>query len=438
MRISIFGLGYVGAVSAACLARDGHQVTGIDPNPDKLKIIRNGCSPIVEEGIQELTRKVVESGRFTVSDDPHAGVLASDLSFVCVGTPSLSNGGQNLDAVRKVSEDIGTALAKKQEYHVVIIRSTIEPGTIDQVVKPILESSSGKKVGKDFGLGFQPEFLREGTSIKDYDNPPFTVVGTDSERSADVVASLFRHLPCEFIATDIKTAEALKYACNIFHALKIVFANEIGRFSKSMGIDGREVMRLICKDKQLNISSAYLSPGFAYGGSCLPKDLRALLYMAKNRDVSLPMLQGIAPSNQLHIDNVVDYVLAAGSRRVGMIGLSFKSGTDDLRESPLVTVAERFIGKGIDLKIHDPNVRLSHLIGANRRYIEESIPHIASTMTDTCDELIDNVDIVVVGLRDAALLEKLYERNRADQLIVDLVSITERDRIKGKYWGICW
>ncbi|MCG5510333.1 nucleotide sugar dehydrogenase [Ectothiorhodospira lacustris] len=438
MRIAIFGMGYVGAVSAACLARDGHEVVGVDIDPHKLDLLRRGHSPIVEEGIQELTAQVVQAGRLTVTDDVSEAIRRSEVSFICVGTPSSRNGSQDLAAVRNVARQIGEALALTDHYHTVVLRSTVKPGTTLELVGPTLESASGKRVGEGFGLAFQPEFLREGSSIKDYDHPPFTVVGTDSERTLDQVKPIFEHLPCEFVGTGIGTAEMVKYACNAFHALKIVFANEVGRLSQSLGLDSREVMELVTRDRQLNISPAYLRPGFAFGGSCLPKDLRAVLYMAKEQDTELPMLGSLIPSNQQQIDHAVDFVLDSGKRRIGLIGLSFKSGTDDMRESPLVELAERLIGKGMDLKIHDPNVQLSRVIGANRRYIEETLPHIASLLLEDCRALIEHSEVIVLGLSDAPLVAELLAHAGPEQQVLDLVGLKDRGALKAAYQGICW
>ncbi|HWJ04852.1 MAG TPA: UDP-glucose/GDP-mannose dehydrogenase family protein [Steroidobacteraceae bacterium] len=440
MKISIFGLGYVGAVSMACLARDGHQVVGVDLDPLKLDLIRSGRSPIVEEGIQELTAQVVASGRVQVTDDVAAAVRETELSFICVGTPSSPNGSQDLSAVRRVSEQIGAALKDKPGYHTVVMRSTIQPGSMAEVVQAGLEATSGKKAGVDFGLGFQPEFLREGTSIKDYDNPPFTVIGTDDPRAADVLRQVFGHLDCEFVVTSIGVAEMLKYACNAFHALKITFANEIGRLARSVGVDGRDVMELVCKDTRLNISKAYLKPGFAFGGSCLPKDLRALTYVGKLNDVTTPMLGNVMGSNRAHIDHAFDLITQSGKRRIGMIGLSFKAGTDDLRESPLVTVAKRLIGEGYDLRIYDPEVNLSRLIGANKRYIEQSIPHIGSLMADDCESTIEHAEVLVVGLNDAAITTLVAARLRPDQQVVDLVGLARSSTAvhADGYAGVCW
>ncbi len=438
MKISIFGLGYVGAVSMACLARDDHEVVGVDLDPLKLDLIRQGRSPIVEEGIQDLTAQVMASGRVRVTDDVAEAVQATRLSFICVGTPSSANGSQDLSAVRRVAEQIGAALKHKDDYHVIVMRSTIQPGAMDLVVKAGLESTSGKKANRDFGLCFQPEFLREGTSIKDYDNPPFTVIGTEDERAAAVLREVFGHLPGEFLTTSIGVAEMLKYACNAFHAVKITFANEIGRLAQSVGVDSRQVMELVCKDQRLNISPAYLKPGFAFGGSCLPKDLRALTYVGKLNDVTTPMLGNVMGSNRAHIDHALDLVMNSGKRKVGMIGLSFKAGTDDLRESPLVTIAERLIGKGYDLKIYDPEVNLSRLLGANKRYIEQSIPHIGSLMVSSAEEALDHAEVIIVGLGGRDVAPLIEDRVRPDQVIVDLVGLRGASGAHSGYHGICW
>jgi GDP-mannose 6-dehydrogenase len=438
MRISVFGLGYVGAVSVACLARDGHRVVGVDVDPVKLELIRTGRSPIVEEGIQELMRDVVQAGSVSVTDSVSDAIRDTELSFICVGTPSSGNGSQDLSAVRRIGEQIGAALRVKDDYHTMVLRSTVEPGTVDGMFRETLERASGKKAETDFGVCFQPEFLREGTSIRDYDNPPFTIVGAATERPAAVLRNVFGHLPCEFIHTSIREAELLKYACNAFHALKVTFANEMGRLAQSLGTDPHEVMRLVCKDTRLNISPAYLRPGFAFGGSCLPKDLRALTYLGKRGDVVTPMLSGILASNRVHIDHVIERVLRDGRRRVGMVGLSFKAGTDDLRESPLVTIAERFIGKGLQLRIYDPAVSLARLIGANRRFIETTIPHIAQLMVTDISAAITDADIVIAGIGGASVCDGLAAHCREDQLLLDLVALPDRERFRARYEGACW
>ncbi|MDY0066230.1 MAG: nucleotide sugar dehydrogenase [Steroidobacteraceae bacterium] len=437
-NISIFGLGYVGAVSLACLARDGHRVTGVDIDQGKLELLRNGQAPIVESGIQELTRTVTRNGAVTVTDSVRDAILATDLSFVCVGTPAQGNGDQDLTAILRIAEQIGAVLPQKQSQHVIVVRSTVKPGTVEGMIAPAIESASGLQAGQDFSLCFQPEFLREGTSIHDYDHPPMTVVGAGDDYGAELLRAVFGHLPCEFVRTTIRTAEMLKYACNAFHATKVTFANEIGRVSQAVGVDPHEVMRLLCLDRQLNISPAYLRPGFAFGGSCLPKDLKALLYLAKRQDVELPMLGAILPSNAAHIEQAIERVLASGRRSVGMVGLSFKAGTDDLRESPMVVMAERFIGKGLNLRIYDPAVNIARLIGANRRFIEESIPHIASLMTDDLRSLVRDAEVLVVGMKSPETLLALAEHTRPSQLLLDVAGLADRGAHRAQYQGVCW
>ena len=437
-RISIFGLGYVGAVSLACLSRDGHRVMGVDIDPVKLDLIRNGKSPILEEGIQELMRDVVASGRATVTNDAALAVRETELSFVCVGTPSAANGSQDLTAVLRLAEQIGAALRTKREFHTIVIRSTVLPGTVEEQIQPILERTSGKKSGVDFGLCFQPEFLREGSSIRDYDHPPYTIVGGDCEAAVNVVRELFQHLEGRFLVTNVRVAETLKMACNAFHALKITFANEIGRVSQSLGIDSHEVMRLVCADTRLNISTAYLKPGFAFGGSCLPKDLRALTTIAKQNDLEVPMLASLLVSNRAHIDHAVEKILKLGRPKVGMLGLSFKTGTDDLRESPLVQVAKRLIGEGCELRIFDPEVHLSRLMGANRSYIDAHLPHVGSLLHANIEDMIGPSEVILVGLQQSALNDALQAHVRPDQLVLDLVNLPNRDLLRCRYEGACW
>jgi len=437
-RISIFGLGYVGAVSLACLARDGHQVIGVDIDPVKLDLIRSRKSPILEEGIQELMRDVVDSGRVSVTDDVMQAIRDTELSFVCVGTPSASNGSQDLTAILRLSEQLGVALRQKREFHTIVIRSTVQPGTVEEKIEPILERASGKKAGVDFGVCFQPEFLREGSSIRDYDHPPYTVIGGNCEAAVEQVRALFQHLDARFLVTNIRVAEALKMSCNAFHALKITFANEIGRVSQSLGIDAHEVMRLVCADKRLNISPAYLKPGFAFGGSCLPKDLRALTSIAKQNDIVVPMLSSLLASNRVHIDHAVDKILKLGRPKVGMLGLSFKTGTDDLRESPLVLVAKRLLGEGCELRIFDPEVQLSRLLGANRNYIDANIPHLGSLLCADIESMIDPSDVILVGLQQSVLNDALQARVRPEQYLLDLVNLPNRDLLRCRYEGICW
>jgi len=438
VKISILGLGYVGAVSLACLARDGHSVIGVDVDQAKLDLIRGGKTPVVEEGMVDLMAQAAANGRVSVTTDVIQAVTDSDLSLICVGTPSAPNGSQDQSAMLRLAHDLGRAMRQKSDEHVFVFRSTLVPGTVEEVLRPIIEQESGKKDGADFHVCFQPEFLREGTSIRDYDKPPFTIVGANAEAPVARLRELFAHLPCEIHATSIRAAEMVKYCCNNFHALKITFANETARLCEALDVDAFEVMDLVCKDRQLNISPAYLKPGFAFGGSCLPKDLRATLYMSKMRDVELPMHAGIVQSNRAHIDHAIAKVLASGRRRVGMIGLSFKTGTDDLRESPLVLLAEHFIGKGLALKVYDPEVHLSRLLGANRRFIEQHIPHLDSLIHGDIETVIAQSDVLVVGLSDARTFDALKRLVREDQTVLDLVSIPQRETLKGSYMGLCW
>ena len=438
MKISIFGLGYVGAVSLACLARDGHSVIGVDVDGAKLELISSGKTPVVEEGMVDLMAKVAASGRVSVTDDALKAVLGSNISLICVGTPSAANGNQDLTATRHVAQELGRALRAKQDTHVVVFRSTLVPGTVEEVLIPILEQESGKREGERFHVCFQPEFLREGSSIKDYDKPPFTIVGAKSDAPAARLRELFGHLPCEFHLTSIRAAEMLKYSCNNFHALKITFANETARLCEALGVNPFEVMDLVCKDRQLNISSAYLRPGFAFGGSCLPKDLRATMYLAKSRDVELPMLGSVLASNRLHIERAIGKVLATGKRRIGMIGLSFKTGTDDLRESPLVLIAEQLIGKGLEILVYDPDVHLSQIFGANRRFIDQHLPHIGSLICSDLQAVIDKSQVLVVGLNDKRVFEALALSTREEQYVLDLVSIGKASRLRAHVEGLCW
>ncbi len=438
MKVSIFGLGYVGAVSLACLARDGHQVIGVDVDASKLAMLREGTTPVVEEGMVDLVRQVVASGNVQVTDDVRSAIHGSDLSLICVGTPSAPNGSQDQSAVLRLSADIGRALVDKAEPHVLVFRSTLAPGTVENVIKPIIERESDKPEGKGFHLCFQPEFLREGTSIRDYDKPPFTIVGASDPYPIEKLRELFGHLPCEFIETSIGTAEMMKYCCNNFHALKITFANETARLCEALGVDPFEVMRLVCQDRQLNISPAYLKPGFAFGGSCLPKDLRATNYLARTHDVHLPMLGAILESNERHLRHAIDKVLATGARRVAMVGLSFKTGTDDLRESPLVMLAEALIGKGVKLSIFDPDVSLSRLLGSNKRYIESLVPHIGELIRDDLPSTLSNAELVIVGTTSAPVLDALVAALHPEQQLLDLVNV-RNGRFDGRQVeGLCW
>jgi GDP-mannose 6-dehydrogenase len=438
VRISIFGLGYVGAVSLACLARDGNDVIGVDIDPAKLQLIRDGTTPVVEDGMIDLMRSVAASGRVSVTDDARAAVLASEISLVCVGTPSAPNGSQDQSAMIRLAHNLGRSLRDKPGSHTLVFRSTVVPGTVEEVLTPILERESGKASGTGFHVAFQPEFLREGSSIRDYDKPPLTIVGTASNAALALLRQLFGHLPCEFVHTSIRTAEMVKYSCNNFHALKITFANETARVCEALGVDAFEVMDLLCRDRQLNISPAYLKPGFAYGGSCLPKDLRATMHLAKVRDVDLPMHAAISVSNQVHGDHAIRKILEPGRRRIGILGLSFKSGTDDLRESPLVRLAEHLIGKGLDVLICDPDVHLSRLLGANRRFIEKHVPHIGALIRQSIEEVLAHSEVVVVGMGSPAIFERLDRHIRDDQHVVDLVGVPKQFTGRGHWHGLCW
>jgi GDP-mannose 6-dehydrogenase len=441
MKISIFGLGYVGAVSLACLSRDGHEVIGVDIDRSKLELIAAGKTPVVEEGMVELMQQVAASGRVAVTTDTLQAVLDSEMSLVCVGTPSAANGSQDQSAILRLTEVIGQALARKTMPHVIVFRSTLVPGTVEDVLIPLLELHSGKRDGVDFFCAFQPEFLREGSSIKDYDKPPFTVVGSPHAQAHDALLALFGHLPCKYLETSVRAAEMMKYCCNNFHALKITFANETARLCDALGVDPFEVMDLVCQDTQLNISKAYLKPGFAFGGSCLPKDLRATAYLAKQRDVALPMLSNILASNDAHLDLAFDKVMAAverGARKVGFVGLSFKTGTDDLRESPLVRLAERLIGKGAQLAIYDPEVQLSHLLGANRRYIEQHLPHIGQLLNPDIQAVLGFADTIVVGIHTPTIEQALRDGLREGQSVVDLVRLSAGVGEHSSVQGLCW
>ncbi len=438
MRISIFGLGYVGAVSLACLARDHHEVVGVDVDRTKLDLIAEGKTPVVEEGMVDLMQAVVKSGRVSVTTDALQAVLSTDISLVCVGTPSAANGSQDQTAVLRLAETIGLALKQKSNVHVIVFRSTLVPGTVEDVLRPIIERHSGKRDGVDFHLCFQPEFLREGSSIRDYDKPPFTIVGANHAAAADQLRLLFGHLPAKFLQTSVRAAEMMKYCCNNFHALKITFANETARLCGALGVDAFEVMNLVCQDTQLNISPAYLKPGFAFGGSCLPKDLRATAYLAKTHDVDVPMLAAILQSNHAHLDVALQKVLASGCRKVGFLGLSFKAGTDDLRESPLVMLAEQLIGKGVQLTVYDPEVHLSQLLGANRRYIEQHLPHIGQLVQADIAAVINQSELIVVGLSGAAIADALATHTRAGQKVLDLVNLPNRSAIAATVEGLCW
>ncbi|GAC1675282.1 MAG: nucleotide sugar dehydrogenase [Candidatus Acidiferrum sp.] len=437
MNISVFGLGYVGTVSAGCLAHDGHHVIGVDPVRTKVDLINSGHTPIIEADIGEIIVAAVKAGLLRATDDQDQAIRDTELSFVCVGTPSQANGNLDLRYIRRVCELIGNAIKNKSARHTIVIRSTILPGTMHQIVIPVLEECSGKKAGVDFGLCNNPEFLREGSAVKDFNSPPKTVIGELDRASGDLLSALYEKLDAPLIRTDLQTAEMVKYVDNCWHALKIGFANEIGNLSKSLSLDAHEVMKIFCQDKKLNISTAYLTPGFAFGGSCLPKDLRALSYKAKSHDLALPILSAILPSNEMQVERGLQLIMRKGHKRIGVLGFSFKAGTDDLRESPVIEVIERLVGKGYDLRIYDKNVNVAKLVGANRDFILNHIPHISKLMVDGIDAVLDHAETVVIGNKDPEF-SSVPGRLHNGQRLVDFVRITDRRSDNGNYDGICW
>jgi GDP-mannose 6-dehydrogenase len=436
MRISIFGLGYVGAVSAGVLAKDGHSVIGVDPHQPKVNLINSGQTPVIEKDVGEIIKTAVRASRLRATRDANEAVASSEISFICVGTPSQANGSLDLSYVRKVCEEIGVALKSKPSYHVIVARSTMLPGSMHNTVIPTLEEHSGKQAGVGFGVCNNPEFLREGTAVYDYYNPPKTVIGETDARAGDLLASLYDGLDAPLIRTSVKTAELVKYADNVWHAVKVGFANEIGNIAKALEIDSHEVMDIFCKDTKLNLSSYYMKPGFAFGGSCLPKDVRALVYKARSLDVETPLLSSIMPSNRLQIEKGISMITSRGNKRVGILGFSFKAGTDDLRESPIVELVERLLGKGYDLRLYDRNVKIASLVGANKDYILNRIPHISKLMVGSVDEVLEHGDTIVIG-NSSTEFRAVPERISREQVVVDLVRIVNR-RSDERYDGICW
>ncbi len=435
--MSIFGLGYVGCVSAACFAQEGHDVIGVDVNQVKVDIINSGRSPIVEPGIEELIKKAVSEGKLKAITDGKEAVRDSDISLVCVGTPSNHNGSLDLTYVKRACQQIGEALESKRRYHIVVLRSTMLPGTIETTVVPMLEVYSGKRAGRDFGVAINPEFLREGSSIHDFANPPFTLIGADDEDAAGPLTRLYAKTNAPLISIGVKEAEMVKYACNCFHALKVTFANEIGSICKALGVDSHQVMDAFCKDTKLNLSPYYLKPGFAFGGSCLPKDLRAITYKAKELDVDTVMLNSILASNRLQVERAVDMVLRTGRKKIGVLGLSFKSGTDDLRESPMVTLIETLLGKGMQITIYDRDVELARLFGANKEYIERGIPHISQLMRPDLHDVIDGSEIIIIGKKEDEF-RSLHDKLNNGRVIIDLVRMLEVEDGRKSYQGMCW
>jgi len=436
--VSVFGLGYVGCVSAACFAKQGHDVVGVDVSVAKVNMLNAGKSTILEEGIAELVAEMVGAGRLRATTDVADAVRSSTISLICVGTPSRPNGSIDLQYIERVCTEIGATLKTIDRWHTVVIRSTVMAGTMDSVVIPALERASGKKFGQDFGTCSNPEFLREGSSIKDFYAPPFTLIGTHEPRSAEAVKAIYAGIDAPLHATSVGVAETVKYACNSFHAVKVTFANEIGAVCKAVGVDSHEVMRIFCEDRKLNISPAYLRPGFAFGGSCLPKDVRALTYKARQMDVDTPMLAAAMESNRKLIERAYDTIIGTGARKIGVLGMSFKAGTDDLRESPVVTLIEMLIGKGMDVAVFDRDVSSANLIGSNREYIEKEIPHIWTLVDDSMERVVQRSEVVVIGNGTPAF-RTIGEQLTNGQVVVDLVRAFGDKLSDGKqYHGINW
>jgi GDP-mannose 6-dehydrogenase len=438
MKISVFGLGYVGSVTAGCLADMGHTIVGVEPNPTKLDMLNSGQSPIIEAGLQELLKGFVASGQISATSDWAAAIAQTELAIVCVGTPSLANGNIDLSRVRRAAEQIGSALRSKKDYFRVVIRSTVLPGTMEEVVIPTLERASGRQAGRDFGVCMNPEFLRESTAVHDFYHPPKTVIGELDTRSGDALAQLYAKLPAPLTRAPLRVAEMVKYADNSFHAVKIVFANEIGNICKELKIDSHRVMEIFCLDTKLNLSPYYLKPGFAFGGSCLPKDLRAINFEARSHNVDTPMLNSLLHSNKQQVSKLVNKLRDYKGKKLGFLGLSFKGGTDDLRESPMVELIETMLGKGFSVRIYDPYVSLGRLLGANKEYIEQEIPHLSKLLSASISELIEQSDVIVVGhkLQDPkALLAQVSQRH----VVIDLARACNGHLpAAGEYYGICW
>ena len=431
MRISVFGLGYVGVVCAACLADEGHSLLGVEINPVKVDLVNAGQSPVIEEGVDRLVSTAVGSGLLRATTDCAEAVRESDLALICVGTPSRPNGSLDLRYLERVSREIGTALRQRDDFFVVVVRSTVLPGTVKRVVIPALEQASGRRVGRDLGVCVYPEFMREGTAVRDFYHPPKVVIGASDERSRQCLTAIVTANGAPVFQTGIELAEIIKYADNAWHAVKIAFANEMGTISKAYGLEGRQVMEIFCADHKLNLSSAYLRPGFAFGGSCLPKDVRALDYEARRLDLDLPLLNAILPSNRSHLDRAFRAIAERGRRKIGVLGISFKEGTDDLRESPMVDVVERLLGKGFDIRIYDGNVNLARLTGANREFILTEIPHIAQLMVSSMEKVLDHAETVVIGNGDDEF-KAAPEKLREGQHLIDLVRLVEwRERRPG-------
>lgn len=436
MNISVFGLGYVGVVSCACFSREGHRVIGVDIEENKIDLVNNGKATIIEKGLEEQIKDSVDMGKLSATKNYGKAVMESDVSFICVGTPSLPNGSINLAYIYQVVKQIAQTLKDKDSFHTIVIRSTVKPGTLKTCTE-IVEDISGKKVNEGFGMVSNPEFLREGSAMKDFVEPPYTIIGTTSEKSQIVLKELYANIEAPIYCIRPEEAELIKYANNNFHALKITFANEIGNICKEHEVDGHKVMDIVCKDTKLNLSPYYMKPGFAFGGSCLPKDVRGLTNIAKKMDLETPLLSSLLASNRYQIDRGLDLILSTGSKKVGFLGFAFKSGTDDLRESPIVEVIETLIGKGFDLMVYDSNVHLSSLMGKNKEYINSHIPHIYKLLKEDINEVIKESDVLVIGNNSREFKEILPEIPK-EKTIIDLVRIDNELTTKDNYVGICW
>ena len=419
--ISIFGLGYVGSVTAACLVAKGNRVVGVDSNASKVEMLNTGQSPILEPQLQDLVTQGKQAGLLSATTNVDQAIAETEISFISVGTPSLRNGKLDLRAIERVCEEIAQALARKSGFHWIVLRSTVLPGTTSSAVVPILEAGSGKIAGKDFAVCFNPEFLREGTAVSDFFHPTMTVLGSEHQEALDAIRELYAWAPGKLFVTGTSNAEMLKYVCNAFHALKVAFANEIGTICNASGVNPAEVTEIFTADDKLNISKAYLKPGFAFGGSCLPKDLRALTYKARELDLRIPLLDSILPSNVEHIERAVEAILATEKRKVGVLGLSFKPGTDDLRESPMVHLVKRLLGEGSQIRIWDPNVTLGQLIGSNRQFIQDAIPHVGSLLRSEVTEVVNHAEVLVVATRD--IPSEAVQAINDHQIIINVASL---------------
>ena len=438
MKVSVFGLGYVGSVSAAAFADEGHDVVGVDVVRDKVDAVNSGRSPIVEPGLADLLARGVGSGRLRATTSTEDAVRSTDLSLICVGTPSRKNGSLDLAYLTRVCSEIGEVLHDKAGYHVVVVRSTVLPGTTHGTVIPTLEAASGKKYGEGFGVSVNPEFLREGTAIRDFAHPPLTLVGHNHAADALPTKALYQSIDAPLFSASIRVAEMIKYTSNTWHAVKVVFANEIGNLCKRLNVDSHEVMDIFCQDDKLNLSSYYLKPGFAFGGSCLPKDVRALQYRAKEMDLEMPLIASVLSSNHLQIQHAIDRIVETGRKKVGLLGFSFKADTDDLRESPMVILAEALLGKGFELCIYDRNVSIARLVGANKQYINEQIPHLSRHLCESIDQVIEQSEVIVIG-NPSPEFSDAVTRCRPDQIVVDLVRIPlDFSKVNAQYDGICW